>query len=72
MTVDEWLKFGFEQGFCGPAVCETHDGLPMSEAESVEFETSDPCIHVVRLYESAEVKAAVEEYHSPSVWRVNF
>lgn len=69
MNIDEWLKFGFEQGFCGPAVCETHDGLPMSEAEYVAFETNDPCIHVVRLYESAEMKAAVEEGHSPSVWR---
>jgi hypothetical protein len=71
MDVNEWLKYGFEQGFCGPAVCETHDGLPMTEAECVEFETGDPCIHVLRMYESAEQKAAVEENHSPSVWRAN-
>lgn len=69
MTMEQWLKLGWDMGWCGPDVCETHDGLPMSEAEAEEFEESDPCIHVIRLYDSPETKAAVEEAHSPSVWR---
>lgn len=69
MTFDEWVKFGFEQGWVSPPVCETHDGVPMSEAEHAEFEEGDPCVHIVRLYDSPEHKAAVEAAHSPSVWR---
>ncbi len=69
MTLEQWLKLGYDLGFCGPDVCETHDGLPMSEAEAEEFEESDPCIHIIRLYVDGEHKAAVEEAHSPSVWR---
>lgn len=69
MNFDEWVKFGFEQGWVGPPVCETHDGLPLSGAELTEFLESDPCIHVLRLYEDAEQKAAVEAEHGPSVWR---
>lgn len=69
MTFEEWLKIGYEQGWCGPDVCETHDGLPMTEAEVEEFEQGDPCIPIIRLYDSPETKAAVEENHSPSVWR---
>jgi hypothetical protein len=66
MDFDEWVRFGFEQGWVGPPVCETHDGLPLSDAEGEEDE---PCIHVIRLYEDASHKFAVEESHSPSVWR---
>lgn len=68
-SFDEWLQEGLELGFVGPAVCYTHDGLPMSEAEDLEFQESDPCIHILRLYEDEETKIAVEENHSPSVWR---
>lgn len=71
MTFNEWLEQGIKQGFVGPAVCYTHDGLPLSEAEDEEFQDGDPCVHVLRLYESADHKAAVETYHSPSVWRQN-
>jgi hypothetical protein len=42
----------------------------MSLEEEEEFEEgNDPCIHVVRLYETLEIKASVEENHSPSIWR---
>lgn len=50
-------------------VCETHDGVPMSASEEKEFEDGDPCIHIVRLYESTDIKRDVEENHSPSIWR---
>ena len=68
-TFDEWLQEGISLGFCGPAVCSTHDGVPTSADEDEEFETGDPCIHVLRLYEDETVKQAVEENHAPSVWR---
>lgn len=65
----EWLQEGIELGFVGPAICYTHDGLPLSEQEDADFEENDPCIHILRLYEDEETKLAVEENHSPSVWR---
>ena len=68
-TFNEWLQEGISLGFCGPAVCSTHDGVPTSADEDEEFETGDPCIHVLRLYEDETVKQAVEENHAPSVWR---
>jgi hypothetical protein len=67
MTFDEWLQYGLTQGWCGPAVCETHDGVPMSESELDEY--GDSCIHIIRLYDSIEIKAEVEAAHPPSVWR---
>ena len=30
---NDWLKVGIEKGWCGPAVCYTHDGLPLSAKE---------------------------------------
>jgi hypothetical protein len=66
----EWLQEGLTLGFVGPAICHTHDGLPLSETEDVEFEDGgDPCIHILRLYEDKETKQAVEQSHSPSIWR---
>jgi hypothetical protein len=69
MDFDEWMKTGYENGWVGPAVCYTHDGLPLTASEEAEFETGDPCVHIMRLYESTDVKRDVEENHSPSVWR---
>jgi hypothetical protein len=69
---DEWLQEGLSNGFCGPAVCYPHDGLPMTEEEDTQFfEGEDPCIHIIRLYEDLDVKAGVEANHSPSVWRAS-
>lgn len=70
MTYDEWIEIGLKNKFCGPAICETHDGLPMTlEEEDEFFQGFDPCIHIVRLYESPEFATLVEENHSPSNWR---
>lgn len=67
---DEWLQEGLSNGFCGPAICYPHDGLPMTEEEDSQFsEGEDPCIHIIRLYEDLDVKTRVEENHSPSIWR---
>ena len=69
MTHEEWLRLGLANGWCGPAVCYTHDGIPMSEAEESEFVDYDFCIHIVRLYEDDEMKNAIEAHHTPSMWR---
>lgn len=61
-----WHKHGYDMGWCGPQVCLTHDGAPMTNKESEEDE---PCIHIIRLYEDHEIKKAVEEDHAPSKWR---
>lgn len=67
---DEWIVYGMEKGWCSPPLCETHDGLPMTQEEERGWEEGgDPCIHAIRLYESPEDKAEAEEGHSPSQWR---
>lgn len=69
-TFDEWLQEGISLGFCGPAVCAIHDGVPSTLQEDWGMdEGADPCIHVLRLYEDEETKLAVEANHAPSVWR---
>jgi hypothetical protein len=73
MTFDEWITYGIEKGWCGPPVCYTHDGLPMSEQEYAEFdEGQDPCTHVVRMYEDIDMKKSIEDNHSPSQWRNSY
>ena len=72
MPFDEWLKLGYEKSWCGPVVCSTHDGVPMTSEEDAEFiEGFDPCVNVVRIYESPEQRAHVEDAHGPSVWRAS-
>jgi hypothetical protein len=73
LTFDEWIAYGIENGWCGPPVCYTHDGLPMSEQEYAEFdEGQDPCTHIVRMYEDIDMKKSIEENHSPSQWRNSY
>lgn len=69
MDFSEWMKYGMDNGFAGPPVCYTHDGLPLTEEEEEAWDIEDPCIHVLRLYDSEDTKLAVEQNHSPSVWR---
>lgn len=71
LDFDTWLALGMELGFCGPAVCYTHDGLPMSDNEWMEEDVSGepPCMHIIRLYEDEEHRLEIEDAHSPSVWR---
>ena len=46
-----WLDFGVSNGWCSQSVCETHDGLPWTEEETVEWEDgNDFCVPAVRLY----------------------
>lgn len=70
MNFDSWWEMGFKLGFVGPPVCYTHDGMPTSFEEDHQFELgSDPCMHIVRLYEDLKHKIDVEDNHSPSIWR---
>lgn len=69
MNFDEWLKLGVSNGWCGPAVCVIHDGLPTTANEDKALEMGDPCIHVLRLYDEMATKEKVEENHAPSKWR---
>lgn len=71
MTFDEWVKYGYENEWVGVPVCYTHDGVPTTASEDSEFEMGDPCIHVMRLYESTEQKIDVEMNHPASVWRAS-
>jgi len=73
ITFDEWITYGIEKGWCGPPVCYTHDGLPMSEQEYAEFdEGQDPCTHIVRMYEDIDMKKEIEDNHSPYQWRNSY
>ncbi len=50
ITFEDWLTMGIGLGFCSEPVCETHDGVPMTEEEQEAFEEGlDPCIPAVRL-----------------------
>ena len=66
LDFDDWMSYGIKKGWCGPPVCYTHDGLPLSEEE---YDLEDECLHVIRMYEDGEMKKAIEENHSPSQWR---
>jgi hypothetical protein len=69
---EEWVQIGIVKGWCGPPVCEPHDGLPTSEAEDDQMmEGEDPCLHIIRLYPDDATREAVEANHSPTVWRAS-
>jgi len=73
MSFDEWILIGIMKGWCGPPVCYTHDGLPTSAAEDEEFESgSDPCMHIIRLYEDGAHQQQITDNHSPSTWRNHY
>ena len=69
MNFEAWIAVGIKNNWCGPAICYTHDGLPMSTDVEEEMYNGDPCLHVVRLYEDIEHKNSIESNHSPSQWR---
>ena len=60
MEFGEWLRIGRDNDWVSEIVCDTHDGVPMSEAEWKEFEELDPCISIMRVYDSKEHKIEIE------------
>lgn len=72
MNFEQWLQYGYKHKWCGPPVCEIHDGLPTTVFEDDELSDGfDPCIHIIRLYDDEDTKQAVEANHSASDWRAN-
>ena len=69
LVFDEWMAYGIEKGWCGPPVCYTHDGLPMTEQEEISDDLDPFCIHIVRMYEDSDMQKSIEEMHSPTTWR---
>lgn len=70
MTYEEWIRFGMEMEWCGPPVCEVHDGLPTSWVESeILLMGEDVCVEIIRVYPDKETKNEVEENHAASTWR---
>ena len=62
MTLDEWLAYGQEQKWCSKPVCATHEGAPTTSAEDDEYDAGDdPCIYVIRIYESTTIVDAVDQ-----------
>lgn len=72
LTYAEWAEYGVRQGWVGPPVCYTHDGLPLTEDEEEEFEQGDPCVHILRLYPDDYSRANIEMNHAPSNWRKSY
>jgi len=48
---NEWLTYGVAKGWISNPVCDTHDGIPMSDKEIEMWDNGDdPCVPVIRLY----------------------
>jgi hypothetical protein len=60
MELSEWLQIGRDNHWVSQIICETHDGTPMSESKWKESEEGDPCILIMRVYNSKEHKIEVE------------
>lgn len=70
MDFDVWMKIGYDAGWCSPPVCYSHDGVPLTASEVEELDVGeDPCVHVVRLYESADQKKGCEANNPAAIWR---
>jgi hypothetical protein len=72
MTFDEWIKMGYDMGYCSPPVCTTHDGIPTTATEDEAWEDRiDVCLHIACLYSSVEEKKSIEANYLPSTWRAS-
>jgi hypothetical protein len=70
ISFDQWLRIGYESGFCSPPVCYSHDGMPMTAGELEELDEGyEPCMHLLRVYEDPAMKKGVEAHHPASTWR---
>lgn len=62
-NMNDWLALGIERHWCSDIVCDTHGGRPpLTAEEHAEFETGDPCVPIVRLYEQDD--RAVRDEHA--------
>lgn len=67
-SFSDWLNYGITNYFCGTIVCYNHDGVPMTKQEE---ECDEPCVPIIRIYDTKNEKIEVENNHSPSIWRQN-
>ena len=71
-TFDEWLLEGVRLGYCSPVVCQTHDGVSLTEEQEDEFDQGfDPCVHVIQVFEDRDQQRFAFENHSPYQYRAS-
>lgn len=52
LNFDEWMKFGYQNGWISDVFCNTHDGPPLTEEEEKEWDQGgDPCSFHVKVME---------------------
>jgi hypothetical protein len=62
VNLEPWITTGIDNGWISRPVCSTHDGVPTTHDEDVEWEEGgDPCIYAVRLFADDEERKAVED-----------
>ena len=62
VNFEQWINTGIDNGWISRPVCSTHDGIPTSHAEDLEWEEgSDPCIYAVRLFADEAERMLVME-----------
>lgn len=50
INFDEWMKYGYDNGWISDVFCDTHDGPPWEDEEIKEWdEGGDPCSFHVKL-----------------------
>lgn len=55
MKIDEWIQYGIDHKYCSEPVCSTHEGLPVTKDEGLEWDKGyDPCVPGVRLWLEGE------------------
>lgn len=58
LSIDEWIQYGVDRGYCSNLVCVTHEGIPLSEEEEKQWDEGyDPCSLGIRIWQEGEVPA---------------
>lgn len=72
MTHEEWLEYGWKNGYVSAPMCIVHDGWATTPEEDEELEEGhDPCLFMMRVYEDDDQRAAVEANHPAASWRAS-
>lgn len=71
MNIDQWLQYGYKNGWCTAPLCITHDGLPTSETEDHQLEQDDICIAIIRLCDDHQHQTQITDNHTASQWRAH-
>jgi hypothetical protein len=59
-----WLKNGVDRGWCSTMVCETHDGVPRTDAEEDAYQSGqDHCVNIVRIYLDTDLDQELNDSH---------